>query len=67
MALGGKRVNPVSGRPQQAIIKWIALYFPRQWPPGILTRPEIEQGIGGTPPGDFAADLAELERLLKGK
>jgi uncharacterized protein DUF1569 len=64
MALGGKRVNPVSGRPQQIIIKWIALYLPRQWPPGILTRPEIEQGIGGTPPGDFAADLAELERLL---
>jgi hypothetical protein len=65
MALGGKRVSPVSGRLQQTFAKWVALYLPRPWPPGILTRPEIEQGIGGTPPGDFAADLAELERLLE--
>jgi len=65
MALGGKQVSPGTARLQRTLIKWMALYLPRPWPPGLLTRPEIEQGIGGTPPGDFAADVAELERWLE--
>jgi len=48
----------------RGLTKWFALYFPRPWPKGFKTRPEIDQEIGGTPPGDFAADVRELRRLL---
>ena len=34
------------------------------WLPGILTRPEIDQRVGGTKPGEFAADVAELEAIV---
>jgi Protein of unknown function (DUF1569) len=42
------------------LMKPIALYAPGQWPHGVKTRPEFEQGIGGTPPGEFDADLSTL-------
>jgi len=51
---------------QRTIVKWIALYVPLRWPGGrILTRPEIDQEGGGTKPGDFAADVAELAVLTE--
>jgi hypothetical protein len=31
-----------------------------QWPHGVKTRPELEQGVGGTPPAEFEADLQLL-------
>lgn len=65
MALGRTTVSPASSLPGRTIVKWIALYFPLPWPPGIPTRPEIEQGLGGTCPGDFAADVTALERLVE--
>ena len=64
MAVGGKTVSPATSPVQRTVVKWIALYAPLRWPAGILTRPEIEQGVGGTCPGDFAADIADLERLI---
>jgi hypothetical protein len=42
------------------LTKGIALYAPMQWPKSVKTRPEFEQGIGGTPPGEFEADLRAL-------
>ena len=42
------------------VIKWVALHSPMKWPPGVKTIPEVEQGFGGTPPGDFASDMAAL-------
>jgi hypothetical protein len=65
MALGQMSVSPAAGRLRRTIIRWMALYVPRRWPRGIQTRPEIEQGIGGTGPGEFAADLAELQTFLE--
>jgi len=65
MALGQKAVSPATSLAQQTIVKWVALYLPMRWPPGILTRPEIDQEGGGTTPLDFAADLAQLEALLE--
>ena len=44
--------------------KLVPLYAPLRWPSGIKTRPEVEQGIGGTPPADFAADVAGLLTLI---
>jgi hypothetical protein len=65
MAQGQKSVSPATGRLQRTVVKWIALYLPLRWPVGrLLTRPEIDQEIGGTKPVDFTADVAELEALL---
>ena len=47
------------------MMRWIAVYAPVRWPAGILTTPELDQDAGGTRPADFAADVAELERLLR--
>ena len=61
MAMGDKEVSSASSVPQRTVVKWAALYLPVQWPTGVLvTRPEIEQGSGGTCPGDFGRDVADL-------
>ena len=65
MAAGQKPVSAATGVLQRTIVKWMALYFPVRWPAGIVTRPEIDQELGGTRPADFAADLAELQALVE--
>jgi hypothetical protein len=62
---GQRHASPASGPLQRTLIKWIALYAPLKWPRGIPTRPEVDQETGGTPPSDFAADVAQLEMLLE--
>jgi hypothetical protein len=64
--LGERIVTAIKSPPIPVhIFKWLALYFPRKWPPGVPTPPEIDQRIGGTPPGDFDADrTALLEEVL---
>jgi hypothetical protein len=64
MAVGDKTVSHATSPLQRTLVKWIVLYAPVPWPSGILTRPEIEQGVGGTCPGEFVADVADLVRLL---
>ncbi len=46
-------------------MKWIALYVPIPWPKNLPTRPEVEQGAGGTPPTDFERDRDGLLLLLQ--
>jgi hypothetical protein len=58
--LGEIAVSPASGIFQRTVMKWAALRLPMKWPPGVPTRPEIEQGAGGTPPTEFERDRAEL-------
>lgn len=59
--LGERVATPVKGLPIPVpIYKWLALYFPRKWPTGVPTPPEMNQQIGGTPPADFATDRAAL-------
>ena len=53
MALGQKHVSRAPGLVPPAIIKWFALYAPAKWPAGILTRPEVDQYLGGTKPVVF--------------
>ena len=65
MVTGQKPVSHASSLLPKTIRKWIALYLPLPWPAGILTRPEIDQELGGTRPVDFEADLAQLEELLE--
>lgn len=59
-ALGEKDASPATGFMQTTLIKWIALRAPMKWPKGTATRPEVEQGVGGTAPVEFEADRAEL-------
>ena len=66
MACGQKAGGQASGRLQRTIVKWVALCLPLRWPTGILTTtPELDQEVDGTRPADFAADIAELEALVK--
>jgi hypothetical protein len=61
---GQMTISQATGPLQRTVVKWVALYAPMRWPAGIPTRPEIDQvRDAGTRPGDFAADVAELERL----
>jgi len=65
MGMGEKPVSEATGPLQRTFVKWVALYAPMRWPPGITTRPEIDQCAGrGTRPTDFAADVAQLEALV---
>ena len=65
MMTGKKPVSRATGLPQQTVLKWAVLYAPLRWPVGILTRPEIDQEIGGRRPGDFDADVTELATLVR--
>jgi hypothetical protein len=62
--LGEKSVSPATGFLQRTVVKWIALQVPVKWPKGVPTRPEVEQGLGGTPPTEFEADRARLLSVL---
>jgi hypothetical protein len=64
MALGRKDASRVGGVLHRTVVKWTVLYVPLRWPPGIPTRPELDQHGGGTAPAEFAADVREVESLL---
>jgi hypothetical protein len=64
MAIENKAVSDATGPLQRSLVKWIALYLPMRWPAGLVTRPEIDQRLAGTKPVEFAADVAELARLV---
>jgi uncharacterized protein DUF1569 len=64
MSLNERPVAPSDGR-LQPLIRFVALTLPMPWPRGRLkTVPEAEQGIGGTPPGDFERDRRDLLELM---
>ena len=65
VALDQKRVSTATSAMTRTLMKWTALYLPVRWPRGIQTRPEIDQRGQGTPPADFAADVAQLQALLE--
>jgi hypothetical protein len=64
VGMGEKYASPATSLVQRTFIKWVALRTPMKWPPGVPTRPEIEQGRGGTPPAEWDRDCAELLALL---
>jgi hypothetical protein len=65
VAMRQRDVSPAISLPSRTIVKWMALYLPVRWPVGILTRPEIDQEVGGTRPTDFAADVARQQALME--
>jgi hypothetical protein len=64
VTMGEKYASPATGLFQRTFLKWAALHMPMNWPPGVPTRPELEQGVGGTPPGDWDGDRAQLLSLI---
>ena len=64
VGMGEKYASPASSLLQRTVIKWVAVRAPLKWPPGVPTRPEIEQGLGGTPPAEWDRDRAELLGLI---
>ena len=65
VVIAQKSASHATGPFQRTVLKWIALRLPLPWPTGIRTRPEVDQELGGTKPGDFAADVAQLEVLVE--
>jgi hypothetical protein len=59
-ALGEKYASPATGFLQRTLIKSIALNTPMRWAKNYPTRPEMEQGKGGSVPFDFQHDLHSL-------
>jgi len=48
------------------VVKWLVLDTPMPWGRGATTSPEIDQVAGrGTPPAQFAADVAQLVALIE--
>lgn len=61
VALGSMTVSVNVRWWTRTLLKWVALRLPLRWPSGIPTGLELDQLRGrGTPPGDFAQDVAEV-------
>ena len=65
LPLGEKNASPATGFLQRTVMKWIALQLPLKWPHGVATRPEMEQGMGGTPPAEFERDRTDLLSIVR--
>lgn len=64
-SFGEKEVSPARSPLPRPVIKWFALYFPAKWPQNVATRPEVQQGVGGTCPVDFVDDRAALIQTIE--
>jgi hypothetical protein len=64
LGLGEKYAEPATGFFQRTLLKWLALEMPLQWRKGFPTRPELEQGKGGSIPVNFQEDLRSLLSTL---
>jgi hypothetical protein len=60
LPLGEKTASPAGGPIERTLIKWVALWAPLKWMKGYPTRPELEQGKGGTVPVKFESDRDAL-------
>jgi hypothetical protein len=63
--MGEKSLAANPGKFGSGLMKWGALYLPVRWLHGVKTMPDVDQQIGGTPPGDFATDMRDLRRLFE--
>lgn len=64
VSLGERRASPTGNLIAHTIIKAVILYTPVPTPKELPSTPELDQTQRGTPPGEFAADIHALERLL---
>jgi hypothetical protein len=66
VALGEKEVSRAPSPLPRKWVKWIALRSSLPWAHNVPTRPEIQQGVGGTPPTDWGRDRENLRRMILG-
>lgn len=64
IAMGQKKASMAASFFQRTVVKFVALQVPMHWPKGFATRPEMKQGAGGTPPGDFEEDRRKLAATI---
>ena len=64
-ALGEKQLSPATTLYKRTVFKWTALWAPLPWPQGIMTRPEMDQRLGGTRPEEFESDKEKLRILFE--
>jgi Protein of unknown function (DUF1569) len=64
VASGDRTVSRAPVPVPRSLIRWIALRTPLPWAHNLPTRPEIKQGTGGTPPGNWDQDRQELRALI---
>ena len=63
--LGDRPIPPIPNFLVKTLGRVFALWTPLPWPRGTPTAPQVDQVAGGgTPPGDFARDVSELEALM---
>ncbi|HVZ23611.1 MAG TPA: DUF1569 domain-containing protein [Vicinamibacterales bacterium] len=58
--MGLRPISPAESLLARTLLRFVALHTPVRWPPGVPTRPEVDQEIGGTAPGEFADDVRAL-------
>jgi Protein of unknown function (DUF1569) len=63
--MGERKVSRAKVPVPRGVYRWVALYLPMRWPHGISTRPEMEQGIGGTALVEFSGDREKLVALIE--
>ena len=63
---GEKPVSSVVNVFGRTVLRGLALHSPLPWVHGVPTRPEMKQGVGGTPPADWSSDCEELRRRIIG-
>ena len=64
VGMGERSASSVANLFTRTVMKWAALHTKVKWPKGVKTMPEVEQGIGGTPPVNWERDRAELRALI---
>ena len=57
LAMGERSASEQSNWLSRNLLKHLAFRLPIQWPKNFVTRPEIDQELSGTPPGEFEDDL----------
>jgi hypothetical protein len=65
LALGERSSSDVSNLLSRTVMKYFALQVALPWPKGVPTGPEVQQGAGGTPPGDFEQDRQRLLDVIE--
>ena len=62
--LGDRPIWDRSNFLRRTVMRFGACTVPLPWPKGYRTSPEVDQERDGTPPGDFATDLENLNALV---
>lgn len=64
-AAGERKTSPAPSLLPRGFVKWVAIHTALPWAHNFKTRPEVEQGRGGTPPADWNEDKQGLRRWIE--